>query len=137
VFDGKITTIVILKLDRLSRRLRDGINTLADWCEENIKIVVITQQIELSAAVGRMTAALLFGLAEIELEYRQERRAAGIEVAKTKGVYPGRRAGTTKAKPKRAKELREKGLTVEEIAQAISVSPRGWFGGIRTQRREA
>jgi DNA invertase Pin-like site-specific DNA recombinase len=124
VFEGKIKTIVIWKLDRLSRRLRDGINTLADWCEKNIKIVVITQQIELSGAVGRMMAALLLGLAEIELEYRQERQAAGIEVAKIKGVYTGRRAGTTKAKPKRAKELREKGLTVEEIAQAISVSPR-------------
>jgi DNA invertase Pin-like site-specific DNA recombinase len=124
VFEGKIKTIVIWKLDRLSRRLRDGINTLADWCEKNIKIVVITQQIELSGAVGRMMAALLLGLAEIELEYRQERQAAGIEVAKAKGVYRGRRAGTTKAKPRRAKELREKGLTVEEIAQAISVSPR-------------
>lgn len=120
----RVKTIVIWKLDRLSRRLRDGINTLADWCEKNIKIVVITQQIELSGAGGRMMAALLLGLAEIELEYRQERQAAGIEVAKAKGVYTGRRAGTTKAKPKRAKELREKGLTVEEIAQAICVSPR-------------
>jgi DNA invertase Pin-like site-specific DNA recombinase len=52
----RVKTIVIWKLDRLSRRLRDGINTLADWCEKNIKIVVITQQIELSGAVGRICA---------------------------------------------------------------------------------
>jgi DNA invertase Pin-like site-specific DNA recombinase len=51
-----------------------------------LKIVVITQQIELNGAVGRMIAALLLGLAEIELEYRQERQAAGIEVAKRKGT---------------------------------------------------
>ena len=78
------------KLDRLSRRLRDGVNVLADWCERGLKIVVITQQIELNGAVGRMIAALLLGLAEIELEYRQERQAAGIEVAKRKGIYKGR-----------------------------------------------
>ena len=95
IFAGRISTIVVWKLDRLSRRLRDGVNVLADWCERGLKIVVVTQQIELNGAVGRMIAALLLGLAEIELEYRQERQAAGIEVAKSKGIYKGRKRGTT------------------------------------------
>jgi DNA invertase Pin-like site-specific DNA recombinase len=73
------------------------VNVLADWCERGLKIVVITQQIELNGAVGRMIAALLLGLAEVALEYRQERQAAGIAVAKRKAVYKGRRKGTTKA----------------------------------------
>ena len=54
--------VIVWKLDRLSRRLRDGVNLLADWCERGLKIVVITQQIELNGAVGRMIAALLLGL---------------------------------------------------------------------------
>jgi DNA invertase Pin-like site-specific DNA recombinase len=61
-----------------------------------LKIGVLTQQIDLNGAVGRMIAALLLGLAEIEMEYRAERQAAGIEVAKRKGVYRGGR----KARPK-------------------------------------
>jgi len=69
-----------------------------------------------------MLAALLLGLAEIELEYRRERQAAGIEVAKRHGKYRGRKAGTTKAKPERAKKLREKGLGVGEIATALGIS---------------
>lgn len=124
IFAGRIGTGVVWKLDRLSRRLRDGINVLADWCERSLKIIVLTQQIELNGAVGRMIAALLLGLAEIELEYRQERQAAGIEVAKRKGVYQGRKRGTTKAVPTRAKELRERGLTVAEIAQALGTNKR-------------
>jgi DNA invertase Pin-like site-specific DNA recombinase len=124
IFAGKISTVVIWKLDRLSRRLRDGVNVLADWCERGLKIVVVTQQIELNGAVGRMIAALLLGLAEIELEYRQERQAAGIEVAKKKGIYKGRKKGTTKSEPDRARELRAKGLKVSEIAQALGTSKR-------------
>jgi DNA invertase Pin-like site-specific DNA recombinase len=124
IFNGEISTVVIWKLDRLSRRLRDGINVLADWCERGLKIVVVTQQIELNGAVGRMIAALLLGLAEIELEYRQERQAAGIEVAKKKGVYQGRKKGTTKSEPDRARELRAKGLKIAEIAQALGTSKR-------------
>lgn len=124
IFDGTINTVVVWKLDRLSRRLRDGVNLLADWAERGLKIVIITQQIELSGAVGRMIAALLLGLAEIELEYRQERQQAGIEVAKKRGVYKGRKKGTTKAPPSRAMELRQRGLTVAEVAQALGTTKR-------------
>jgi DNA invertase Pin-like site-specific DNA recombinase len=124
IFDGKVRTVVCWKLDRLSRRLRDGVNLLADWCERGLKIVVITQQIELNGPVGRMIAAVLLGLAEIELEYRAERQAAGIEVAKRKGIYKGRRRGTTKGKPDRAIKLAARGLRVAEIAQALGTSER-------------
>lgn len=133
IFAGKVGMVVIWKLDRLSRRLRDGVNILGDWCERGMKIVIVTQQIELNGAVGRMIAPLLLGLAEIELEYRWERQAAGIEVAKRKGIYKGRKAGTTKAEPNRAKELRAKGLKVSEIAQAMGTSRRT---GRDTWRRE-
>src|SRR5438045_1701079 len=73
IFTGKVKTVIVWKLDRLSRRLRDGVNLLADWCERGLKVVVVTQQIELNGPVGRMIAAVLLGLAEIELEYRQEK----------------------------------------------------------------
>jgi len=39
----------------------------------------------------------MLGLAEIELEYRRERQAAGIQVAKKKGSYKRRKKGTTKS----------------------------------------
>ena len=124
IFTGTVTTVVVWKLDRISRRQRDGVNLLADWCERGIRVVVVTQQIDLSGAVGRMVASVLFGLAEIESEYRRERQAAGIAVAKKQGVYRGRQPGTTKALPHRAKELRNRGLTVQEIATALGVSQR-------------
>ena len=127
IFDGVVKTVVVWKLDRISRRQNDGINLLADWCERGVRVVVVTQQIDLNGAVGRMIASVLFGLAEIELEYRRERQAAGIRVAKTKGVYLGRLKGTTKALPDRASKLRDQGLKVFEISNALGVTPRTVF----------
>ncbi len=124
IFAGKVSMVVAWKLDRLSRRLKDGVNILADWCEKGLRIVVVTQQLDLGGAVGRMIAAVMLGLSEIELEFRAERQAAGIEVAKKNGVYKGRKRGTTKAEPARAKELRAKGLTTAEIAQAMGTTQR-------------
>ena len=53
IFAGKVKTVIIWKLDRLSRNLRDGVNVLADWAEKGLKIVVVTQQLELNGVVGR------------------------------------------------------------------------------------
>lgn len=124
IFSGKIKTVVVWKLDRISRRLKDGINLLSDWCSKDVRVISVTQAIDLSGAVGRMIAAVMLGLAEIELEFRQQRQMAGIEVAKQKNVYAGRKRGTTKAAPVRAQELRLKGLKISEIATALGTSTR-------------
>ncbi len=127
IFDGTVKTVVVWKLDRISRGQVDGMNVLADWCDKQVRFVSVTQQIDLRGAVGRMLASVLFGFAEIELEYRKERQAAGIREAKKRGVYIGRKEGTTKAKPARAKELRDQGLTTAEVANAMGVSERSVF----------
>ena len=111
--------MIIWKLDRLSRNLRDGVNVLADWAEKGLKIVVVTQQLELNGVIGRTIAALLLGLAEIEHGNIRERQKAGIEAAKARGVYTGRAVGSTKAHPGRARELKRKGLSMDEIATAL------------------
>lgn len=127
IFAGKLKTIVVWKLDRISRRQWDGINLLAEWCDRGVRVVSVTPQIDLNGAVGRMVASVMFSLAEIEMEYCRERQAARIAVAKIRGVYKGRRAGTTKADPARARQLRDRGLTVLEIATAMGIGDRTAF----------
>ena len=124
IFSGKVKTVVVWKLDRLARSMRDGIDILHDWCERGVRVVSVTQELDLSGAVGKLVAGVLFGIAEIEHQHIRERQAAGIALAKKRGVYTGRKMGTTKAKPTRAKELRAQGLKINEIAAALGVSGR-------------
>ena len=124
IFAGTVKTVVVWKLDRIARSMREGINTLSQWCEAGVRIVSVTQQIDLSGTVGHLVAGVLFAIGEIELQYVRERQAAGIALAKQRGVYKGRKKGTTKGKPERARELRARGMTLNEIAQAIGVDRR-------------
>lgn len=124
IFNGEVKTVVVWKLDRLSRSLRDGIDVLCNWCEKGIRVVATSQQIDFNGAMGKMLAAVLLGVAEMEQQTRRERQAAGIAAAKERGVYKGRQKGATKASPKRAIQLRQKGLTVTEIAEAMGISSR-------------
>lgn len=124
VFAGQIKTVVVWKLDRLSRSLQDGINTLCDWLGRGVRLVSVTQQLDFAGPTGKLIAAVLFAVAEMEQQTRRERQAAGIAVAKANGVYRGRRPGSFKATPDRAKQLRRQGLTHAEIAAALRVTPR-------------
>lgn len=124
IFAGKVSAVVVWKLDRLSRSLRDGINTLADWCERGIRIVSVTQQLDFSGPIGKLLASVFFAIAELEQETRRERQAVGIANAKKNGIYIGRKKGTTKGQPERAKELAAKGLNHTEIKTAMGVSRR-------------
>ena len=124
IFAGTVKTVVVWKLDRIARSMREGINTLSRWCELGVRVVSITQQIDLSGTVGHLVAGVLFAIAEIELQHVKERQAVGIALAKQRGAFKGRKRGATKAKPQRARELRDKGMTLPEIAQALSVNKR-------------
>ncbi len=124
IFAGTVKMVVVWKLDRIARSMREGINTLSRWCELGVRVVSVTQQIDLSGTVGHLVAGVLFAIAEIELQHVKERQAVGIALAKQRGVYKGRKPGATKAYPKRAREFRDKGMTLPEIAQALNVDKR-------------
>lgn len=44
IFDGRIKTVIVWKLDRLARNHREGINVFADWCRKDVRVVWVTQQ---------------------------------------------------------------------------------------------
>ena len=122
VFNGKVKTVVVYKLDRLSRSLRDGINVLTDWLDAGIRVVSVTQQLDFSGAAGKLIASVLFAVSEMETETRKERQADGIKAAKAKGVYKGRAKGSSTVDSVRVQELKAQGLKVTEIATSLGIS---------------
>lgn len=122
IFAGKVRTVVVYRLDRLSRSLRDGINLLTAWLERGVRVVAVTQQLDFSGATGQLVAAVLLAVAQMEQETRRERQASGIMAAKQAGKYKGRKAGTFKVDVDRLTELAEKGLSRAEIAASMGVS---------------
>jgi DNA invertase Pin-like site-specific DNA recombinase len=91
IFDGKVDTVVCWKLDRLSRSLKDGINTLVTWLENGVRVISITQQLDFSGAVGQMVASVLFAVAAMERENLRENTKRGIAAARARGVKLGKR----------------------------------------------
>ncbi len=130
ILDGKVTTVIVWKLDRLSRSIADGVKLLSDWVAKGVRVVAVTQQIDLSGPLGRMVASLLLGIAEMEREHLRERQAAGIAHAKSRGVRFGRPRSVDAAIVRR---LKANGCSVSGIARRLGISRQTVYNALRTQ----
>ena len=59
IFAGKVKTVVVWRIDRISRNLQDDINTLCSWCDSGVRVVSVTQQLDLSGTFERLIAGVL------------------------------------------------------------------------------
>ena len=91
IFEGKVDTVIVWKLDRLSRSLKDGINTLCKWLDKEIRVISITQQLDFGGPMGQMIAGILFAVAQMERENLRENTKRGIAAARARGVKLGKR----------------------------------------------
>ena len=135
IFNGEVDCVLIYKLDRLSRSLRDGINILADWLEKGVRVVSVSQQFDFSGSTGKLIASVLFGVAEMELELRKERQQEGIAAAQKKGIYAkhGRKKGDNLYNHNRIIELQSQGHTKTEIANAIGCNRQTVWRGLKSE----
>ena len=123
VDSGKIKKIVIWRLDRLGRTAAGVISLFDSLTAKGVSMVSIKDGFDLSTTTGRLLANMLASFAQFETEVRRERQAAGIEVAKQKGAYKGRKPGAFKASALRAWILRQKGNTWTDIARVLKINP--------------
>ena len=83
-------TLVITRIDRLARSIRDLQTIVGILKERGAHLVATEQPVDTSTAAGKAFFDMLGVFAEFETNLRRERQAEGIALAKAKGVYQGR-----------------------------------------------
>jgi len=125
IFMGKISTVICWKLDRLSRSLKDGINLLVDWLDRDVRVIAVSQQFDLSNAVGKLIASVLLGIAEMERVNIKENIVRGMKAAKARGVKIGGKEPKIFAED--ILRLKGQGLKMTEIAKELGCSRQGLY----------
>lgn len=111
-------TLVVVKLDRLGRSTRDVLNLVHELESKGAALRVLEPEIDTSRPEGRIILTTLSMVAEMELTFIKERQRAGIEAAKAKGIYKGRKRSIDRAAVQR---LRNEGLGATEIARRLGI----------------
>jgi DNA invertase Pin-like site-specific DNA recombinase len=83
-------TVVVWKLDRLGRGLRDLIELMNTFESKGIGFKSITEGIDTTTTTGRLVFHIFASLAEFERELIKERTMAGLKAARARGKLGGR-----------------------------------------------
>jgi len=100
---GEIDTIVVYKIDRLTRSLMDFSKIVELFDKKSVSFVSITQQFNTTTSMGRLTLNILLSFAQFEREVTGERIRDKIAASKKKGMWMS-------GKPPIGYELKEKKL---------------------------
>lgn len=104
---GLIQTMVVYKVDRLSRSIMDFHNMMKEFDKYGCSFVSITQAFDTSTSMGKLTLNMLLSFAQFEREVFSERVRDKIRASKAKGLWTG---GT----PKLGYDLIDKKLVINE-----------------------
>lgn len=86
---GKVDTIVVYKIDRLTRSLPDFARLVDVFDRNGVSFVSVTQQFNTTTSMGRLTLNILLSFAQFEREVTGERIRDKIAASKAKGMWMG------------------------------------------------
>lgn len=117
---GETDCVMVLKLDRLFRSLRQLVTVLDDFQARGVCFVAVKDAVDYSTPAGKLFTQILGSLAEFEKALIRERTVAGLQFARTvKGKTLGRRRTRN---DKAILELTKQGQSQSSIARVLGCS---------------
>ena len=114
-------SLVVWKLDRLGRSVRDLITLVSELQDKGIHFRSLTDSIDTSTPAGRFFFHVMSALAEMERELIVERTRAGLAAAREQGRVGGRRRVMTEEVVERCLRMLENGATRQQVAGVIGI----------------
>ena len=116
-------TLVVWKLDRLARSLKDLVEIVQDLNDRGIGFRSLTEAIDTTSSGGRLVFHIFGALAEFEHSLIRERTTAGLEAARARGRKGGRKPSMSPSDIRKAAAmLLDPKMTKIEVAEHFGVS---------------
>jgi DNA invertase Pin-like site-specific DNA recombinase len=117
VHERKCDVVLVWKLDRWARSLRNLVNSLADLEARGVAFVSLRDNVDLTTPSGRLMVQIIGAMAEFERSLIVERVRAGMRNARSKGKHLGR--PTRSLDGRRIASMRAQGLGWKKIAREM------------------
>lgn len=83
--------VIVESISRIARNTRDLLSIVSELTEKGVEFISLKENIDTTTSQGRFMLTVFGALAELERENILERQREGIEIAKSKGKYKGRK----------------------------------------------
>lgn len=122
-FAREENTLVIWKLDRLGRNLKDLIEIVNRLEKSGVSFVCITQNIDTRTPGGKLFFHIFGALAEYERELIRERTKAGLTAARARGRKGGRKPAMNEEQIEQARAMMDNPkLKIKSILKTLGIS---------------
>jgi len=118
-------TFIIYSMDRLSRSLNDLITTVKSLTAKGIRVQFIKEALTFTGdnnPMANLMLGIMGSLAEWERSVIRERQLQGIAIAKSKGVYKGRKQALNETEKSELKALAATGVKKTVLAKQFGIS---------------
>ncbi len=124
ILDGQVRAVVVWHLDRLFLATQKGLGVLVDWCDKSLRIVSVSQQIDIKGKDCGMIASVMRGVEEMDEATRGERTKVGLAAARARGRVGGRPPiAPDEANVLMAKKLEKNmSLSVDDVCKKLKIS---------------
>ena len=114
-------TLVVFKLDRLGRSLKNWVDIIEDLNKRGIGLISIKDNIDASTSGGKLVMHIFASLAEFERDMIADRCQAGRQEARKRGTKFGRKPGVPSDKVKACAALYKEGLSVRALQEQLGM----------------
>ena len=129
-------TVVVWKLDRLGRSLKNLIELMEYFRENKINFVSLKENIDTTSASGEMMFYIFALIAEYEREVTVERTRAGVQAARARGRFGGRPKIEKSKRNMALKMYDSQQYTIKEITEATGVSKATIYRYVKENQKE-
>jgi DNA invertase Pin-like site-specific DNA recombinase len=112
--------LVVTKLDRLARSMRDLIAIVESITTKGATLKILAMNLDTGTPTGKLMLHMLGSVAEFERSMMLERQREGIAKAKSEGLYKGRKP-TAMSKADEVKSLHAQGVGATDIAKRLKI----------------
>jgi DNA invertase Pin-like site-specific DNA recombinase len=127
--------LIVWRLDRLGRSIRDLIDWVNHLEEEGIGFKSLQESIDTTTSSGKLIFHIFAALAEFERNLIRERTNAGLAAARARGRLGGRKKSLTAKERKRAVEMyQRKNQTVIQICEMMNITKPTLYAYIREEQ---
>lgn len=116
--------LVVASIDRLARSMVDLRRIVDAVVDKGAQVRFVKESLVFGAGSdprSDLMLGILGSLAEFERAIIRERQAEGIAAAKKRGVYKGRKPALSRGQIDQARQLKDEGVAVTEIARRLGV----------------
>ena len=128
-------TVVVEAISRFARNTKDLLFLVEELTKKKVNFVSKKEAIDTNTPAGKFMLTVFAAISELEVSYLQQRQAEGIAIAKSKGVYKGRKPITHPDFEKVVKIWRKGEITADEAMKRLGMKSSTFYNKVKAYEK--